>query len=182
MRVAQDERRAGSQGGGDGIEVEGPSGLRPQHRDFDELASRHARDVEERHIGRCRQHDRSVGRGEMGEHAEERGEDIAGRFDVADGDPPAVALGAEARSRGSQIGDGIGGSIAVEVALVDGLQRLTHSGGDPEVHLGDEGADGVGERRPLAAALRDQGFLGDGIEIGHLCSPLRGLRRVRFSR
>ncbi len=81
----------------------------------------------------------------MGEHAEECGDDVAGRLDVIDRDPPSEAVGIEVRGRGFEIRCQIVGCIAEEIALIDLSQSLTHRGGDAEIHLGDERPDGTGE-------------------------------------
>jgi hypothetical protein len=70
-----------------------------------------------------------------------------------------------------------GGEVAELAVLDGGVQRLADRRGDAEVHLGDEGADAVGERAPLQPAMRAQLFEGDRIEcrgvqaIAPPCAP-----------
>ena len=111
----------------------------------------------------------------MLEHADEGCEDVAGEVDVRGGELPAVAFGTERRGGAAEIGDETRRRVAVEVAGVDLGERLPDDGSDPEVHLGDESTEAARERRPFAAPLRDERFLGDGVEIVHgALLPVRG--------
>jgi hypothetical protein len=166
VRVAQDEQFATvREGGGHRVVVDLPAAVDLDARHLDDPAAMHLRNHQERHVRRRGDDDGGSGTRELRDRELERRDDVWDMVHALRRHRPAVRTGVPRGGGPSEVVGEPRREIPGEAALESVVHGILDRRRDTEVHLGDEGADHVGEHRPLHAAGAAQVILGECVEV-----------------
>ena len=157
VRVAQHQQPGtGGELAVQSVEVHRPVGIAAQHGHLDPLMAEGARHVDERHVAGRGDDDPRARRQPVGHHDGQAGQHVGQPMDLEPTDLPAVPGSDEFAGRLLELGAPGHRRVSGLLAFEQLLQNLRNLGGDPEIHLGDPGSDGVRVGRPLETAGRSQ--------------------------